>query len=251
MDTQEQDEREFLRHYNIHDYAVPLTSVDLVIFTIRDQQLQVLLVQRGEHPFKGRWSLPGGFIDIKRDRDLEATALRKLHAKTGLNTPYLEQLQGFGNSSRDPRGWSTTFVYFALIAAEGIQLTHGAGTTAVQWFPIQQHAVEPELAFDHSEILSIAVQRLRAKVEYTSLPVHLLPEEFTLSELQRVHEIVLGRAVDKSAFRKRVKDGDYLEEIPGKLRLGSNRPAQLFRRRQDKSTVYFSRVMAGRLDGDQ
>lgn len=240
------DEASFLRSYNIHDYDLPLTSVDLVIFTVREQRLQVLLVQRGQHPFKGWWSLPGGFIDVHRDEDLQATALRKLREKTGVETPYLEQLQGFGNRTRDPRGWSSTFVYFALIASDTLQLSSGAGADAVRWADVDGEGVAEELAFDHAGILRTAVRRLRSKVEYSSLPVHLLPAEFTLSELQRVHEIVLGRMVDKSAFRKRIRDGDFLEEIPGRMRHGSNRPAQLYRRREQCDTVYFSRSMSGR-----
>ncbi|MBL8506966.1 MAG: NUDIX hydrolase [Chitinimonas sp.] len=244
MHAVDQDEQAFLSQYNIHDYEVPLTSVDLVIFTVRAETLQVLLVQRGEHPYRGWWALPGGFIDIHRDQDLEATALRKLQEKTGVLSPYLEPLQGFGNKTRDPRGWSTTFGYFALIPSDKLELVHGARTEAAQWFPLS--AIPTSLAFDHAEILACGVSRLRSKVEYSSLLVHLLPSQFTLSELQRMHEIVLGRTLDKSAFRKRIKDGDYLEEIPGQQRLGSNRPAQLYRCRPDKSTVYFSRALGER-----
>ncbi|WP_035058559.1 NUDIX hydrolase [Andreprevotia chitinilytica] len=247
MSTTHQDEREFLSHYNIHDYDVPLTSVDLVIFTVREEVLQVLLVRRGEHPFKEMWSLPGGFIDIHRDQDLEATALRKLREKTGVVTPYLEQLQGFGNKTRDPRGWSSTFAYFALIPSEHIELAHGANTEAAQWFRVEENSVQPELAFDHAQILAIAILRLRNKVEYTSLPVHLLPEQFTLSELQGIHEVVLGRTVDKSAFRKRIKEGNFVEEIPDAWRYGSNRPAKLYRR-ANQPTVYFNRAMGGRVE---
>lgn len=242
----EPSELEFLQSYNIHDFDVPLTSVDLVILTIKDEQLQVLLVQRAEHPYKGFWALPGGFINIHTDTDLDATATRKLREKTGVAAPYLEQLQGFGNRTRDPRGWSATFAYFALIASDEVQLQHGNGTDAVAWFPITDQTVEPKLAFDHAMILNKAIERLRSKVEYTSLPAHLLPTEFTLSELQQVYELVLGRDVDKSAFRKRVKDGDFLEIVSGKMKYGSNRPAQFFRLRKPQQTVYFNRTMAGR-----
>lgn len=242
----EQTEAQFLSQYNIHDFDVPLTSVDLAIFTIREQMLQVLLVKRAEHPFKGMWALPGGFIDVHQDQDLEATALRKLQQKTGVATPYLEQLQGFGNKTRDPRGWSTTFSYFALIPSDDIQLAHGATADAAQWFAVEDEGVVPTLAFDHAQILQVAIQRLRSKVEYSSLPVHLLPREFTLSELQRVHEIVLGRALDKSAFRKRIREGDFLEEVPDGWRYGSNRPAKLYRLAGGQPTVYFARAISAR-----
>ncbi|NHZ83491.1 NUDIX domain-containing protein [Massilia sp. CCM 8695] len=243
MSTADLTEQEYLASYNIHAFDVPLTSVDLVIFTVREQALHVLLVQRGAHPAKGQWALPGGFIDVRRDVDLDATALRKLREKTGVSAPYLEQLQGFGSSTRDPRGWSATFAYFALIGSDQIELQHGAGADAACWHSISEHGADIDLAFDHAMIVATAVQRLRNKVEYTSLPAHLLAEEFTLSDLQRVYEIVLGRPIDKSAFRKRVKEGDFLEEITGKQRHGSNRPAQLYRIRSGQPTVFFSRTM--------
>ncbi|WP_379674732.1 NUDIX hydrolase [Massilia antarctica] len=243
MGTTDLTEQEYLASYNVHAFDVPLTTVDLVIFTVREQALHVLLVQRGAHPAKGQWALPGGFIDIRNDVDLDATALRKLREKTGVMAPYLEQLQGFGSSTRDPRGWSATFAYFALIGSSDIELQHGAGADAACWHSIGDVGVDLDLAFDHAMIVATAVQRLRNKVEYTSLPAHLLAQEFTLSELQRVYEIVLGRPIDKSAFRKRIKEGDFLDEIPGKQRHGSNRPAQLYRIRSGQPTVFFSRTM--------
>ncbi len=244
MPNHEMSEQEFLQQYDVHAFDVPLTSVDLVIFTLREQALQVLLVKRGEHPCKGKWALPGGFIDIRRDADLDATALRKLREKTGVDAPYLEQLQGFGSATRDPRGWSATFAYFALIDAQGLSLAHGSGSDAACWHPVEGLAERLDLAFDHAQILGTALLRLRNKVEYTSLPVHLLAPEFTLSDLQQVYETVLGRKVDKSAFRKRIMEGDFLEEIPGKQRHASNRPAQLYSIRQGQPTVYFARAMA-------
>ena len=244
MPKHEMSEQEFLQQYDIHAFDVPLTSVDLVIFTLREQALQVLLVKRGEHPCKGQWALPGGFIDIRRDADLDATALRKLREKTGVDAPYLEQLQGFGSATRDPRGWSATFAYFALIDATGLNLAHGGGSEAASWHPVDGLTQRLELAFDHAHIFNTALQRLRNKVEYTSLPVHLLAPEFTLPDLQQVYETVLGRKVDKSAFRKRIMEGDFLEEIPGKQRHASNRPAQLYSIRQGQPTVYFARAMA-------
>jgi 8-oxo-dGTP diphosphatase len=243
MPAHEITEQEFLQNYSVHDYDVPLTSVDLVIFTLQAQRLMVLLVERGEHPYKGRWALPGGFIDLKRDKDLDATATRKLREKTGVDISYLEQLQGFGSADRDPRGWSVTFAYFALIDAQGVTLSHGGGSSAASWAPVDALSGRLDLAFDHAAIVNAALQRLRAKVEYTSLPVHLLAPEFTLSDLQQVYETILGRTVDKSAFRKRIKDGDFLEEIPGKLRHASNRPAQLYRVRDGHPVVYFNRTV--------
>lgn len=245
MKSDMRTEQEFLLNYNVHDFDVPLTSVDLVIFTLREQKLHVLLVRRSEHPCKGKWSLPGGFIDIHRDKTLDETALRKLREKTGVQTPYIEQLQGFGSASRDPRGWSATFAYFALISSDDMELQQGGNADAVQWFPVDERLYSMELGFDHGAILATAVSRLRDRTENSSMPVHLLPEEFTLSDLQRVYEIVLGREVDKSAFRKRIKEGDFLEEIPGKMRHASNRPAQLYRIRGEHPSLTFMRRIGG------
>lgn len=245
MAAKKVSEKEFLKNYNIHDYDVPLTSVDLVIFTVREERLHVLLVQRGEHPFLGQWSLPGGFIDIHKDKNLDATALRKLKEKTGVSAPYFEQLQGFGSKTRDPRGWSSTFVYFALIPSDQVELSHGGNADAVQWLALDRDQDLPSLAFDHSEILAVALQRLYNKVEYSSLAAHLLPSEFTLSELQQMYQLILARPLDKSAFRKRIKEGDFLEELTGQFRYGSNRPAQLYRVKQGQGLVYYARSLSG------
>lgn len=220
----------------------PLCSVDVAIFAAVDDRLQLLLVQRMEtpgEPFPGQWALPGGFVDVDRDRDLEATARRKLVEKTGLRSPYLEQLGSWGDARRDPRGWSATHAYFALIPAEGVTLSPGANAVDVGWFAVTGDGVKPKLAFDHARVVAAAVQRLRGKVEYTSLPVHLLPAEFTLGELQRVYEIVLGRGLDKSAFRTRVLAADVIAPT-GHWRGGANRPAQLYRAK-DRDIVYFPR----------
>lgn len=241
-------EEAYLATYNIHDYDIPLSSVDVVIFTLLEDRLQVLLVKRGEHPSKGMWSLPGGFVDIKNDRSIEETALRKLRQKTGAKVPYLEQLQAFGSSTRDPRGWSMTCTYFALIFADSVHLHSGSGAEDVRWWPIENSKVKTKLAFDHADILKAAVNRLQNKVEYTSLPVHLLPKEFTLTDLQQVYEIILGKSVDKSAFRKRTKDANFLEEIAGKFRTGSNRPAQLYRIAPGHPTVFFPRTIGTNKD---
>jgi ADP-ribose pyrophosphatase YjhB (NUDIX family) len=226
------------------DFSRPLTTVDVVIFAIKDDALQVLLVQRmaqtGE-PFPSMWALPGGFVDVERDKDLEACALRKLREKTGVASPYLEQLGSWGGASRDPRGWSATHAYFALISAQHLVLGRGNNATDVRWFPIVESSIEPKLAFDHRDILDAAILRLRSKVEYTSLPMYLMPEEFTMSDIQRVYEIVLGRQLEKSAFRTRMLAADLIAPV-AKMRGGANRPAQLYRLKKSKAPIYFVRT---------
>ncbi len=224
------------------DFPRPLTTVDVVIFAIRNEALHVLLVRRPKaegEPFPDALALPGGFVDIGRDRDLEACAMRKLKEKTGVTSPYLEQLGSWGSAARDPRGWSATHAYFALIPEEA------AGQAAlapdVQWFPLAAGKAAPKLAFDHGAILAAAVARLRNKVEYTSLPAYLMPSEFTLPDLQRVYEIVLGRSLEKSAFRTRILAADMIEPTE-KMRRGPNRPAQLYRLKKGREPVYFVRT---------
>jgi 8-oxo-dGTP diphosphatase len=225
----------------ILDFPRPLTTVDVVIFAVREGALCVLLVlrPRGENePFPGAWALPGGFVDVDRDSDLEACAIRKLKDKTGMVSPYLEQLGSWGSARRDPRGWSATHAYFALLPAASA----GAPPAAdAQWFQISGDKVKPKLAFDHNDILAAAIQRLRNKVEYTSLPVYLMPSEFTLPDLQRTYEIVLDRPLEKSAFRTRMLGADLIEPV-ARMRKGPNRPAQLYRVKKARAPVFFVRT---------
>jgi 8-oxo-dGTP diphosphatase len=227
----------------VTDFERPLTTVDLVIFSVRDDELTVLLVQRTSQPgepFPGKWALPGGFIDTARDRDLEACARRKLMEKTGVEAPYLEQLGSFGGATRDPRGWSVTHVYFALMASDDITPRPGGNAPESRWFGVRGESVRESLAFDHAEILRTALARLRSKVEYTSLPAFLLPGEFTLTQLQKIYEVILGRALEKKAFRTRVLAAQILEPLSRKLS-GPNRPAQLYRLRRRRHAHIFSR----------
>lgn len=222
--------------------ARPLATVDIVIFGIVAGRLSVVLVKRPTdypEPFPGRWALPGGFVDVDADATLEACAMRKLREKTAVRSPYLEQVGSFGDATRDPRGWSVTTVYFALIDARPVTLAVGGNAEAVAWMPIVGEGVRERLAFDHAALLAAAVRRLRNKVEYTSLPAFLLPRTFTLRELQEIYEAVLDRPLDKSAFRTRMLSADFIEST-GEQRTGANRPAELYRLRE-REAVYFSR----------
>ena len=220
----------------------PMVTVDVVIFSVMGDTLKVLLVRRPEaptDPFPGRWALPGGFVDVKLDRSLQDCALRKLKDKTGVAAPYLEQLGSWGGATRDPRGWSATHAWFALIHRPQDAEPAGANGTA-QWLEVDE-ASRKRLAFDHNHILAAALERLRSKVEYTSLPAYLLAEPFTLPQLQQAYEVVLGRPLDKSAFRKRMLDAAFLEEagmVPGT----AGRPAMGYRLVQRDRAAIFPRT---------
>lgn len=223
----------------------PLTFVDVVIFCVQEEQLKVLLIKRKPNeklPNQAPWSLVGGFVDIEKDENLEAAALRKLKEKTNVTSPYLEQLGSWGTRTRDPRGWSATHVYFALISPEFASTPqHGGNAEEAEWVNIEGDGVHYPLAFDHAEILETAITRLRNKVEYTSLPAYLMPETFTMAELQKSYEIVLGRKLEKSAFRTRILSTDLLEPLED-FKLGSNRPAQLYRIKDRTNAVFFQRT---------
>lgn len=235
-------EAEFPRRYDASRYDRPSFTVDLTVFAIRDQRLQVLLVERTEHPCEGWWALPGGFLNLELDDSIDACAVRKLVEKTGVHPSYVEQLKTYGSRDRDPRGWTATSVYLALMASDSVRL--GGNQEAVRWVPVRGDGVEFDLAFDHARILADAVERLRSKLEYTHIAVHLLPEEFTLPELQRTYEIILQQPLDKSSFRRRVAQADMLEELSGKLRDGSGRPARLYRFRDYDRRTFFPRSIS-------
>lgn len=175
-----------------------MVTVDLVIFTITDDELQVLLIERGLPPFAGRWALPGGFI---RDESLEAAAQRELEEEAGVRDVYLEQLYTFGDPGRDPRGRVVTVAYYALIRPDGTPPVAGTDAAQARWWSVRRR---PPLAFDHDRIVDYAVERLRAKLEYTTVGFQLLPRKFTLGQLQRVYEAILGRRLDKRNFRRKL-----------------------------------------------
>jgi 8-oxo-dGTP diphosphatase len=214
----------------------PLTSVDLAIFTVREDDLCVLLLKRELKPYRGVQALPGGFVDIDHDEDLLVCAKRKLLEKTGVEANYLEQVGSWGNATRDPRGWSTTHVYFALIP---VIPTKDLDESS-HWLKVKNITKADELAFDHHKLLTAAVERLRSKVEYTSLPAYLLEAPFTMPQLQRTYEIVLDRAIDKSSFRTRTLSADYLAET-GLLKVDAPRPAMGYKIKPGHEVVFFPR----------
>lgn len=197
-------------------------TVDVVIFTIQQGVLKVLLVKRKIAPFIGQFAIPGGFV--LEDEDLEQAAVRELREETGVSDVYLEQLYSFGKPDRDPRGRVVTVAYFALISADR-KLKAGSDAAEAAWFPMDDL---PPLAFDHATILNYALERLRNKLEYTTVGFQLLPEKFTLTELQEVYTAILGKELDKRNFRRKMSVLKILKPLP-EYRRGGQRPAQLYR----------------------
>jgi len=197
-------------------------TVDIVIFTIQEGVLKVLLVKRCIPPFVGQCAIPGGFVH--EDEDLGQAALRELREETGVTDVYLEQLYSFGKPDRDPRGRVITVAYFALISADR-KLKAGSDAAEADWYSIGDL---PALAFDHAMILNYALERLRNKLEYTTVGFQLLPERFTLTELQEVYETILGKKLDKRNFRRKMSILKILKPLP-EYRRGGQRPAQLYR----------------------
>ncbi len=211
-----------------YEYPRPALTVDVVCFTLRENRLNVLLIQRAEPPFAGMWALPGGFVQM--EESLEQAALRELEDETGIREAYLEQLYTYGETNRDPRGRVVTVAYFALISADKpVRIEGTREVTRAGWFPVDEL---PELAFDHTEIIGYALRRLRYKLEYTAIGFELLPGAFTLTQLQYTYEIVLNEKLDKRNFRRRVLQAGVIEQTP-QMRGGEGRPARLYRYRPD------------------
>lgn len=236
-------EQEFIKNYDAKKFKRPNTAVDTLIFTVKNHALHVLIIKRDDYPFKGWWSFVGGFVDVDKDKTLEDTAKRKLFEKTSVATPYVEQFKTIGNFDRDPRGWTVSTIYFALIPSENLVLKCGNGAQEIKWSKISNGKIKEKLAFDHSEILTDCLTRLKSKVMYTSLPVFLLPNEFSLSELQQVYEIILERNIERKAFQRRMLNSAILLDT-GKRKFSGRRPARLYTL-SNRNAFYFSRLIGG------
>ena len=210
--------------YHAEDYPRPSVTVDVAILTLVEGDLRILLVKRRNWPFEGRWAIPGGFINM--DESLEHAARRELEEETNVSDIYLEQLYTFGDPGRDPRTRVITVVYYALIDAARLNVQAASDAADAQWFSIYHL---PEMAFDHQQIIDYVMERLRGKLEYTTIGFQLLAPEFTLSELQAVYEAILAHALDKRNFRKKILSTDILEETDKTKMEGPHRPARLYR----------------------
>jgi 8-oxo-dGTP diphosphatase len=210
----------------------PAVTTDVVLFCILEHTLQLLLIRRAAEPFRGMWALPGGFLEI--DEDLDTCAKRELEEETGIRDVYLEQLYTFGKPHRDPRERIISVAYYALTQAEQAAVRAGSDAREARWFALRDL---PELAFDHTEIITLAHRRLVAKLDYSNIAFQFMPETFTLSELQSVYEILLNRRLDKRNFRKRFLAQDLIQATGRYTRSGKHRPARLYRARNPQRVV--------------
>lgn len=281
-------EEQFLARYDAGDYERPSVATDMVIFTVMDavednyrklpeKSLRVLLIQRGGHPYLGKWALPGGFV--RPHETTEQAAVRELREETGVDHVYLEQLYTFSEPGRDPRTWVMSCSYMALIDGSQVELEAGDDADLAAWFTLSYRLVKEQkemlesgfihswqyelmltseeetltavverrvtltesatktehviirndgLAFDHAKIISTAIERLRGKVEYTGIALHLMPQLFTLTALQQVYEVILGKELLKAAFRRKVSH--LVEETDHYTEHAGHRPSRLYRR---------------------
>lgn len=224
-----QSEADYLQHYRAADFPAPLVTVDSVLFTLIDNQLCVLMVQRANHPQKGYWGLPGGFIDQQADDSTLDTALRKLVEKCGVRPAWLEQLAVFSGRERDARGWSLTTAYFALIGWQACQ-PHIRDVSDARWIALDELAAMTNIAFDHRHIIGVARQRLEQKTLYSMVPVYCLGEEFTLTELQEAIEAILRKPIQRKSLVRRFESSEMFEET-GRMAATGARQAKVYRKK--------------------
>jgi len=199
-------------------------TVDTVALAVQGGQLEIVLIKRKYDPYKNLWALPGGFLD-EDDVSVEQAAARELLEETNVGDVYLEQLFTFGDKGRDPRGRVVTVSYLALLRQDDLELRASSDASGVAWWPVLDL---PKLAFDHKRIVEYAHQRIKYKIEYSAAAFSLLPEKFTLRDLQSVYEAVLGRSVDNRNFRKKFLKTGVLQELDETSQQGSFRPARLY-----------------------
>ncbi len=192
----------------VYKYARPALTVDCVVFGLDDEDLKVLLIQRGQDPFIGKWALPGGFVAV--GESAEDAARRELQEETSLKNVFLEQLYTFSDPERDPREHVVSVAYYALVNLHEHQVQASTDASKAAWFKIDG---VPVLAFDHEKILKTAYERLKGKIRYQPLGFELLPRKFVLRQLQAMYEKILGRKLDKRNFRKKVLKMGIIEEL--------------------------------------
>lgn len=206
-----------------YEYPRPAFTCDCVIFGYDGSDMKVLLIRRAHAPFAGLWALPGGFVN--ENEDLQTAALRELEEETGVKDVFVEQLYTVGTPGRDPRGWVVTVAYFALVNLHKHPAAGSDDADRAEWFPMS--ALPDNFAFDHADILKVAVERLKSKVRYQPLGFELLPEQFTLSQLQNLYESILGLSLNKRNFRTKFLKMNLLKSVERQKEV-SHRPAQLY-----------------------
>ena len=209
-----------------YEYERPGLTVDCVIFglDLEEENLKVMLIERDLEPFKGTWAVPGGFV--RPGETLEEAATRELQEETGITDVFLEQLYTFGDPGRDPRGWVVSVAYYALVSPEKHAIRAATDARQARWFPVTSL---PRLAFDHVEILRTALGRIRGKLTYAPIGFELLPQKFTIKQLQKLYEIVLGTKLDNRNFRKKIFGMDVLKELGETQRGVPHRAARLYK----------------------
>lgn len=214
------------------EYPKPSVTVDILLFTVVENDLKILLIKRNIAPFKGSWALPGGFVRI--NESLEDAALRELKEEGNVDNVYLEQLFTFGDPRRDPRSRVITVTYLALADSSSWDVRSGGDAREASLYSVSKL---PTLAFDHRKIIDYGIERLRAKIGYSNIAMGLLGEEFTLTDLQKKHEVILGIPLDKRNFRKKILSTGVV--VPtGKLSDGgAHRPAAFYRFKSKKLII--------------
>ena len=209
-----------------YEYERPALTVDCVIFglDLEEESLQVMLIERDLKPYAGMWAIPGGFV--RRGETLAQAAGRELQEETGITDVFLEQLYTFGEPGRDPRGWVVSVAYYALVSPEKYALRASTDARQARWFPV---TALPHLAFDHAEILKVALGRVRGKLTYAPIGFELLPQKFTIKQLQKLYEIILGRKLDNRNFRKKIFSMDVLRELAELQQGVPHRAARLYK----------------------
>jgi 8-oxo-dGTP diphosphatase len=227
-----------MQEYDINKFKNPLFTVDSVLFTVENRVLKVLMVKRAIEPFSGRWGLPGGFVDVDKDDNTDMTARRKLAEKTGLVPRYLEQLQVFSGVNRDPRGFSVTSAYFALVAQQSVESKIETVDQA-SWIALSE-LENLAVAFDHKHIIHTAHKRLQQKALYSMIPVYCCPEFFTVGQLKDVIETIIGKDIQRKSLMRRIESSDMFEFVDQKMQSGG-RLAQLYKLKKDVDLTHFER----------
>jgi ADP-ribose pyrophosphatase YjhB (NUDIX family) len=225
---------------NQDSFEKPILTVDVAYLSIRDGELEILTIKRDKAPHKGELALPGGYVHCDEDEDLSETARRVIAEKAQLEPDYIEQVETIASKSRDPRGWTATVLFMALVSDTKRSEAEKLGKDC-QWVALGA-LKRKSLAFDHGELLSKVKERLVAKSRYTSIPLYLLPREFTLSEAQKYFEITTQSTLEKKSFRRRLLDADIIEETGEQTQTGK-RKAALYRMAKSSDIHFFPRMI--------